>query len=172
MSEEIVSVEDVDLEDIYRVEVEAWGDDLSASKSTIKERLNTHAEGFVGVKNENELVGYLYGIRYDHDEVDPRTWEEATDLDLHDPESDQMYITTVGVSEDHRGQGYGTKLLQGLEERAREIGVQEIYLGRRDTKGNKKFYESNGYDEVEKIEGWWPEDGSSKGHGVMMKKEV
>jgi hypothetical protein len=27
MSEEIVSVEDVDLEDIYRVEVEAWGDE-------------------------------------------------------------------------------------------------------------------------------------------------
>jgi len=169
---DIIGFDEVQIDEIVDTEEEAWGE-LAADQSTIEDRLKVHPEGFVGViSDDGKLVGHAYGIRYDHDDVDPRTWSEATNLSLHDSESDDLYVVSVGVAENHRGQGYGSRVLEGLHERAEDLGVETIYLGRRDTEGNKHFYESNGYEDVEKINDWWPEDDSSEGSGVMMKKEI
>ena len=58
-----------------------------------------------------------------------------------------LYVSTVYVDEDFRGQGLGRRLMKELEARAVEMGVNTIRLDTFDWQGSK-FYPKIGYEEV------------------------
>ena len=55
-----------------------------------------------------------------------------------------LYVSTVFVEEDCRRKGYGRLLMNAMEARARELGVNTIRLDTFDFQG-KDFYEAMGY---------------------------
>lgn len=55
-----------------------------------------------------------------------------------------LYVSTVFVDEAYRRKGYGRHLINAMEARARELGVNTIRLDTFDFQG-KEFYEAMGY---------------------------
>jgi ribosomal protein S18 acetylase RimI-like enzyme len=77
-----------------------------------------------------------------------------------------MHITALWVDENHRGRGYGSKLMRTIEEYAIEHGRPLVYLETTSFQA-LPFYESLGY----QIFGELPE--ISKGHTLyFLKKEL
>jgi len=70
-----------------------------------------------------------------------------------------LYVSTVYVNEEFRGQGLGRKLMAELENRAKSLGVNTIRLDTFNWQGSG-FYPKVGYIEVGKYEN--EEDGYSE----------
>ena len=68
-----------------------------------------------------------------------------------------LYVSTVFVEEPYRRKGYGTKLMQEMENRARKLGANIIRLDTFNWQG-KEFYSAIGYEMVgsyeNKLEGY------------------
>ena len=64
---------------------------------------------------------------------------------FHVPEEAECYVDHIAVTEDARGMGIGTQLLNWADEKARERGASKITL--RVVRGNpaKRLYEKQGY---------------------------
>ena len=58
-----------------------------------------------------------------------------------------LYVSTVFVDAAYRRKGYGTRLIQEMEKRARELGANTIRLDTFSWQG-KEFYEALGYQVV------------------------
>ena len=58
-----------------------------------------------------------------------------------------LYVSTVFVDEAYRRKGYGKKLIDEMEERAKALGANTIRLDTFDWQG-KDFYEALGYQPV------------------------
>ena len=58
-----------------------------------------------------------------------------------------LYVSTVFVEEPYRRKGYGTKLMQEMESRAKKMGANIIRLDTFNWQG-KDFYEAIGYEMV------------------------
>ena len=67
-----------------------------------------------------------------------------------------LYVSTVYVEEAYRRKGYGKRLMEEMEKRAREMGVNMIRLDTFSWQG-KPFYEALGYEVVGSYEN--PADG-------------
>jgi len=56
-------------------------------------------------------------------------------------------VTRMRVAPDHQREGYGTRMLTALEDRAAELGVETLVLDTLDRQtGAKRLYESFGYE--------------------------
>lgn len=68
-----------------------------------------------------------------------------------------LYVSTVFVDEDYRRKGYGKLLVEEMEKRAKDMGVNTIRLDTFSWQG-KEFYEELGYEVVgsyeNKIDGY------------------
>ena len=68
-----------------------------------------------------------------------------------------LYVSTVFVEEPYRRKGYGSKLMQEMENRARKLGANIIRLDTFNWQG-KEFYNAIGYEMVgsyeNKLEGY------------------
>jgi ribosomal protein S18 acetylase RimI-like enzyme len=62
-----------------------------------------------------------------------------------------LYVSTVFVDEKYRRKGYGKQLINEMERRAKEMGVNIIRLDTFSWQG-KEFYESLGYEIVGRYE--------------------
>ncbi|MDY6788536.1 MAG: GNAT family N-acetyltransferase [Candidatus Nanohaloarchaea archaeon] len=163
---EIVYPDIDEIENLHKVEKDCW-EDLAASLEEMRKRYELHPEGYVAIRKEGEIAAFTFGIRYNYNEVDPDTWYEATDLELHSPDERDMYIVSVTVAPSFQGQGIGRRLMDATNSRAEEQGVDRVVLGSRDT--TVGFFKKCGFDPVERKEEWWPEDEESEGYGVVME---
>jgi ribosomal protein S18 acetylase RimI-like enzyme len=142
------------------------GQDLSASREVLIERLKRYPEGFVGAYVESRLSGMIYG----HPIKDmKRTWSENSSREAFDPNGEVYYIVNLGVSENSQNKGLGSKLLEETKRLASQKGFSKIVLGSRNIDSNVSFYTKNGFSKIEVIEGYLPEDEESKGTGVLME---
>ena len=82
------------------------------------------------LEDDGRLLGYVSGIT----------------------EHRYFYLTDLWIAEPLRRRGHGSKLLRIIEDRARSIGMQHIYLWTAG-KANEAFYEANGYSCFTVLEG-------------------
>ncbi|MBR4205254.1 MAG: GNAT family N-acetyltransferase [Clostridia bacterium] len=63
-------------------------------------------------------------------------------------EEKRVYVNEIRIREDCRGQGYGKELLRLVEERAKEMGINAVYLhAEANNPSAVGFYHANGYEE-------------------------
>ena len=72
---------------------------------------------------------------------------------VHDGDGPAAEITRMRVAPDHQRRGIGTRLVERLEERARELGYEVLVLDTtaRQT-GAQRLYESFGYEQRDSVE--------------------
>jgi GNAT superfamily N-acetyltransferase len=117
-----------------------------ASEEVTQARLETllsereHAL-LVAEADEGQVVGWAHGL--------------ARKLLIHDP---HIEIGGLVVDEAHRGRGIGEKLLAGIEEWARERGIEAVFLRSNIVREEAhKFYEKVGYEMTKTSKIFWKE---------------
>src|SRR6266700_6693248 len=92
-----------DLDELERVEAEAWGEDMRATREMLKSRLEVFPEGMIGARIDGKLIGYVALLMIHSKSLgDHLTWEGISDggsiLTTHTPEGDCLYGISLAVS--------------------------------------------------------------------------
>lgn len=159
-----------EIPEVLETEKEAWREDpeLTATEEQLRERYETHPEGYLAVFVEGEMKAFSYGITYDYDELKPQTWEEATKLEHHNPDGDTLYIVTLSVAD--QGKGYGKAIMEANKELGEELDTEQVVAGARPHAS--EFFTKCGYKPQEEIEKWWEEDKKNNGEGIIARYNV
>jgi predicted N-acetyltransferase YhbS len=186
-----------DFDELLRVEIETWSEEL-VSADAIRALLDAFAEGYFCAFADGELVGSLGTILVTHDIQQPiHPWGKMTadaTFTTHDPNGNVMYGAALSVSGRFQGLGIGTQLLEQakrfivehdldgfvggsripLYHKHSEMPV-EAYVDKRDDAGNRfdpelRFYERSltlGEILPEYMSGAWA-DPESLNYGVQV----
>ncbi len=129
-----------DLDNIMRVESEAWPVEARAPRDKFEERLIVFSDGvFLAILNK-EIVGVTTSqiINYDPN-TPPSSWTEITGdghiTDTHREWGNAIYVVSLGVSPrgrpEGKGIGVGTALLERQKKLALELGLDYLVLSAR-----------------------------------------
>jgi len=124
------------LDEILRVEEEAWPEEVRASREKFASRLDTFPEGIFLAYLDGRLMGVLTSeiIRFDIDNP-PVSWEKTTDngfiKNTHNKDGNALYVVSLGVSGLAQGQGLGSRLLTEAKAFVQERGLTSLVLGAR-----------------------------------------
>jgi ribosomal protein S18 acetylase RimI-like enzyme len=158
-----------DIEDIFRVEYETWGEELSANRKVLTNRLRRFPKGFIGGYIDGRLAGMIYG--HPINKISG-TWYENSCKEAFNPNGEIYYIVNLGVSKNSQHKGIGSKLLEETIRIASNNGFSRILLGSRNVDSNINFYLKNGFTKIETINSYLPEDKESKGVGILMEYPI
>lgn len=104
-----------DYDELLRVEIETWSEEL-VSGDAIQAGLYTFADGYFCAFADGKLAGSLATILISQDIREPiHTWGQMTadgTLTTHDPDGNVMFGAAASVSESFQGLGIGTRLIE------------------------------------------------------------
>jgi GNAT superfamily N-acetyltransferase len=104
-----------DFNELLRVEIETWSEEL-VSPDAIRDLLEVFPDGYFCAFVDGELVGSLGTILITHDILQPlHSWDRMTaggTFTTHDPNGNVMYGAALSVSGRFQGLGVGTQLLE------------------------------------------------------------
>lgn len=81
-----------------------------------------------GVFENEELCGFIWAF--------PHQFREEK----------RLYVNEIRVKEEYRKKGFGSQLINMVEDKAKELGISAVYLhAEADNPEAVKFYETNGY---------------------------
>ena len=88
---------------------------------------------------------------------------------LHTYDNGDFYVEFLAVDEAHRDQGIGFKLMQAVEDRARECGATQLAIDvARRNKGAQRLYERIGFTSIRR----WPKTRLVKANILRMTKPL
>lgn len=126
-----------DLEEIYSIELECFGDE-AYSKSLLEGFLVHESSIFLKALVDDTIAGFVAGA-----------FRRVGGKRVY-----QLY--TIDVRERFRRRGVGSALLEAFEERARELGAEEVILQVRvDNRAAVNLYLKHGYRIVRRIKGYY-----------------
>ena len=150
------NVEREDLDDVIRVEQEAWPAELRASRDKFESRLNVFPDGFFGVYVNGKLVGVSTSISINYNFNDKFDWYKLTDNGYgrnHNIKGNCLYVVSVGTSQSkelkqvrdylkiNNLKTLGTMLVEKQIGLAKKLGKEVLVLTAR-VPGYKNYYES------------------------------
>lgn len=128
-----VKIEDV--EKIYELEKEVWGEENAATKEMIKSRIETFSEGQLVALIDEKIVGFVSTEIVNYDFSHPLTWYEVTDNGFikksHDLKGDTLYGVTLSVHPQYQNKGIGTKLMIEVGRLLIKYNLKQGILGAR-----------------------------------------
>lgn len=109
------------------------------------------------VEKDGKVAGMLLAFGMPADEVrDPRQRPTIDDANVFAPymyleEPDSWYVCGVALYPEHRGQGLGTRLMQLVNEQARQNGFEKVSLvAFAQNEGSVRLYQRLGYEIVDR----------------------
>lgn len=125
-----------ELRKILEVEKDVWPFEMQASLCDLKKKLELFPHGFFVVYFKGKIVGFTNSqiVNFDYDKP-PISWEEATDngsiINSHKPYGNALYVVSLGILQNFRNQGIGTKLLEKQKMLAKKLGLDYLILNSR-----------------------------------------
>lgn len=165
-----VSVHNAQLTDIpklYKIEVDIENSN-AASEETLRQRLLMFRNGFLTIKDTStsKIIGYLESIIWN--DKDFETFEEISNFPMHyNIRGTTMYIIFLAVDTIYRKKGFGTILLNSVEERAKAHGLKNVTLVAKSDL--VQFYEKRGYRVIKKLPRFLP---GKEYESIKMIKEL
>jgi ribosomal protein S18 acetylase RimI-like enzyme len=186
-----------DINDVMRVEREAWPPEIQAPREKFESRLKVFPQGFFVAVLNGKIMGVSTSEIIAHDSP-PRKWEEITDngwiKSTHSPKGNAVYVVSLGVSPLAGGKGIGSLLIQAQKNLVKKLGLKCLVLGARCPEYSKpefsevpvekyvqlrrndgqlrdmelRFYERNGLKVIKPVLRYMDEDPESKHYGVVM----
>lgn len=124
------------LDEVMRVEREAWPAEWQATRDKFEARLEVFPEGFFLASINGKLVGVSTSeIVQFNPQQPPETWDEITDngyiRKTHNSQGNALYVVSLGVSKDFQGQGIGRQLMNEQKELTKKLKLKFLFLGAR-----------------------------------------
>lgn len=124
------------IDEVMRVEAEAWLEEWRATRDKFEARLEVFPEGFFLASSQGQLAGVSTSEVVNYDPKNPpKTWDEITDNGFirgtQNLAGNALYVVSVGVSADFQGQGIGHKLVEAQKELTKRLSLERLVLGAR-----------------------------------------
>jgi len=132
-----------DLDECYQVEITAFLPEETASKETIKLRMDTFPQGFLVAEVNGSVAGMLNTASTDKDDISD---EELKQLVGHDPNGRNMVVFTLAVLPEYRRQGIARQLMEQFAKEVRGLKKENILLMCK--QHLIRYYESMGFEHV------------------------
>ncbi len=150
---EIMPASDADISQIAFLESAIEGPD-AASSLTLRARRGMFNDGFLVAKVNSRVVGYIETCIWTK-----KTPEFREDPDFfiteHTVEGAILYIIFVGVDEQQRHNGIGSRLVSRVFEVGQELTTERVHAVSRDP--IIPFYKSLGFTAVKQLPGFLPD---------------
>lgn len=144
------------------------------SRDVFIDRIRIFPDGFLILEIGNVIAGYICSELWEHSEDIPagNFRLNHTITDVHSNEGTQLYISSLGILQEHRQKGYGKKLFLELEKKLiAEYNISSTLLVvsvKWDAARN--IYEKHGFQEIQRIKGFFYEDDRSD--AIVMRKQL
>ncbi len=113
----IKNISSEDLDEMIKVESKSFSDEVKESEGILLERASVFRDGFLVVKDNNRLVGYISSEIWDSKKIrDTHYAINHSIKDNHTVLGDTLYISSIVVLPECRRNGLGNMLLEGLIE--------------------------------------------------------
>lgn len=132
----IRNAKESDMDDIMRVEEEAWPAEIRAPREKFENRLKLFPQGFYVALMDGRVMGVTTSEIIPYDSAHPvEKWEAVTDngwiAKTHTPQGNALYVVSVGVSPLAGGKGIGSQLVQAQKKLVQELKLDCLVLGAR-----------------------------------------
>jgi ribosomal protein S18 acetylase RimI-like enzyme len=137
--------------------------DYPASKQTLLNRLRMFADGFLIVKNDDQLIGYIESCIWCEQSFS-RYQDICQFSDFHHPHGPILFVIFIGVDERFQKMGIGSLLITTLKSRIKKQypHIQKIHLVSKEQYVNT-FYRKNGFQKIKRLPQYMP-----KYAGILM----
>jgi len=167
-----------DIEAIMKIEHDSFPIGIRETKETFLERLKVFGEGFLVLTDEeNSPLGYITSELWKYNEIiDERAFTLGHSIkDAHDPEGEEIYLSSLGVSKDKRGSGLGSMLFETLLGKMKEAYpkiISAVLVVSENWTGAHRIYKKNGFSEVYTIEAFMTPQYEKWSNGIVMRKKL
>lgn len=114
-----------DLARCFEIEKDSYAGDEAATKEKILKRIQTYPEGFLVLKNEEEIIGFINAGATHKVELSDEAFKE---LIGHDPSGQYIVIMSVVIHPKYQGNSYTSLLMKSFIKAMKVMEKAEIYL--------------------------------------------
>lgn len=166
-----------DIAAIMKIERECFDCDTIENETTYLERIRYFQDGFLILQDGKQVIGFICSEIW-HDSaalaVDKFALQHSIAQSL-DMNGTTLYISSLAVSKQCRGCGYGEQLFQILIERiaAKYTGISEVLLlVGRPWGAAQKLYAKNGFSVCGEFSNFFGGENIAPYNGIIMKKQI
>jgi ribosomal-protein-alanine N-acetyltransferase len=165
------------IDQIMNVEYDSFDVGIVESQSVFQERIDTFAEGFLVIKNDQKIVAYISS------EIWPeKSLYTVNDFKLghsikssHHLNGSTIYIASMGVLKSERGKGLGDllfkTLLTSLKQSYPHLSSAVLIVST-DWQHAQKIYQKNGFQEIGRLENFFNPSSDLFFDAIIMRKEI
>lgn len=114
-----------DLDSLTQLEALSYPSAESASRESIKKRLEHFSDYFWLLERESELVGFINGYVTDEADLTDAMYDNAQ---THNPQGKWMMIFSVVTSPQYRGLGYASRIMKQVISEVKAQGKSGLVL--------------------------------------------
>ncbi|WP_407355063.1 GNAT family N-acetyltransferase [Methanolobus sp. WCC5] len=163
-----------DINEIMLIEQGSFHANIVESRDVFLDRIRIFPQGFLVLEIGNLVVGYICSELWEHSEDIPagNFRLNHTITEVHRNDGTQLYISSLGILQEHRKKGYGKKLFSELEKRAiAECRISSMVLVVSVRWGAAiRIYEKHGFREIQRIKYFF--DDSARSDAIVMRKQL
>lgn len=166
-----------DINNIMLIEDNSFRQGIREEKDVFLERIITFPTGFLLLEHENRVIGYICS----------ELWEYKENIDLvdlklghwiktiHDPAGEELYISSMGVLPEFRGEGLGQLMFESLLTQLLKTHPQIksiLLIVSRNWLAAQRIYRKNGFREAEIIPNFFQPLNLEHEDGIVMRSRV
>lgn len=166
-----------DLNDILKIENDSFIANIREDSETIKERIESFADGFLVLcsKNTNTPIGYISSEIWNYkDNVSVSDFLLGHSIkDAHNIHGNEIYISSMGLLKEVRGKGAGSylfnSLLNTINNKFPNI-KSAILIVSSEWQNAQKIYLKSGFKEICKAPAFFASNNNGCCDGIIMRK--
>lgn len=157
-----------DIDSIMELERLGFHSSINETKSTMLERINTFADGFLIMTDQSIPIGYISSELWPADTTSFKL--DHSIQNVHDNKNTELYISSMTIHPDHRSKSLGRKLFNACIERIVQLyHIQSIILLVNENWTTARLiYEKENFQEI----GIIPSFFNTGESGIIMRKEL
>lgn len=108
----IRTAKEKDIDDILKIEWEAFTSDICEERAVFIERIKTFEDGFLVIEYENRVIGYISSEIWNYtSNINRESFELGHSIgSAHTIDGDEVYISSFGILSEFKGIGLGKYL--------------------------------------------------------------
>lgn len=176
---QIESARQEDLDEIMSLELLGFPPGIIERADVFLGRIKFFPEGFLVARepSSGKTIGYICSeIWTRHDVIEEGMFTLNHGIEkTHNHEGAEIYISSMTIHPDHRGQGMGGVLFSTCINNLRKLqpNINSAVLIVNETwKYAKQIYEREGFVELFRIEGFFTPDGTSPQAAIVMRRQL
>lgn len=164
-----------DIKDIMKIETSSFSLEICENEDTFLERINTFSDGFYLMEYNNSVIGYIGTEIWEYkEETDNKYFTLGHSIkETHNPNGNELYISSMGILPDFRGKGLGKVLFQDsinyIINKNKNI-KSEILIVSEKWDNARKIYKKNGFCEILNVKDFFVYNNDYKENGIVMRK--